>query len=430
MMKLNRRRTLRVLIVVLFFVSGFFSVRYFHRPRIRLGEHYLFVNYRAKVNPKKNYHLQLWDYRWPGVDGDQWYEPFITELVKEFEKANPNIRVELSLLDFYDGPLEFSKALASGSVPDVYCSAYDIPEFNYRWQIPAGIFLKPEELNEYYPSLRKRLTSENYLLTLPRWSVPLIWVGNRTLLEKAGLSVEGIQKQGWVWGDYTKIKERAEYSCIGNLSANGLLTQIVSQKPSLSPSLILKTLDIFNGPLPWKSDLEANMIHLFLSGKLPLIAGVRPTVYDFLRQKAAASHLGWEPVLLPPPSEQSRRIILPVENGVIGIYRHHKSGGDDQLAAAARLAFFLSVNRQTHPWQRLKVVPATPTTAKQWAQNLEPNDGNRLLVDWLAEADVYSLRRSPDYQGKVYPGLKNYLMGRVSRDELEKIIVQNYFGRK
>jgi hypothetical protein len=294
----------------------------------------------------------------------------------------------------------------------------------------VGIFLKPEELNEFYPSLKKLLTFDDCLLTLPRWAIPLIWIGNRVLLEKAGLSVEKIQKQGWTWDDFTKVKDRTEYSSIGNFSADGLLTQVVSQRSNLSPSMVLKILDSSNGPLPWKSDLEANMIHLFLSGKAPLLAGVRPIVYDFIRRKATTSHLGWEPVLLPPPSEQYDRINLPVKNGVIGIYRHHKSGGDDQLAAAARLALFLSINRQTHPWQRLKVVPATPSAAKQWAQYLEPNDNNRFLVNWLAKADLYSLMPCLDYQGKVYPGLKNYLMGKIGGDELEKIIVQNYFEEK
>lgn len=424
------RRALIVILLVIFFLTGFFSVRYFQRPRIRLGGHYLTVNYRAKINPKKNYLLRLWDYKWPGTDGDQWYEPYIAGTIKDFEKANPNIRVELSLLDFINGPQEFTKALASGAAPDVYCSAYDIPEFNYRWQIPAGLFLKPEELNEYYPNLRKLLTFENYLLTLPRWSAPAVWIGNRALMEKAGLSVEKIQKQGWSWQDLKKIINEAAPRCIGNFSACGLLTQLISQKSNPGPGSILNILETSNGPLPWKSDLEADMIHLFLSGKVPLIAGVRPIIYDFIRKKTTTSHTGWEPVLLPPPWKRPGKIILPVENGVIGIYRHQKTGGDDQLAAAARLAFFLSTNRRVIPWQRLKVVPAVPAVARQWAKGPESAEDSKLLLNWLAEANLYSLMRCPDYQTKVYPGLKGFLMGKVNREEFEKIIIQNYFQEK
>lgn len=420
-----RKKVFSIMAVILFFLIGFFSVRYFHRPRIRLGDHYLRVNYRAKINPKKNYRLQLWDYKWPGAEGDQWYEPFIAETIRDFEKANPNIKVELSLLDFKDGPQQFTKALALGAAPDVYCSAYDIPEFNHQWQIPVGIFLKPEELNEYYPNLRKLLTFDNYLLTLPRWSAPSIWIGNRALMEKAGLSVEKIQKQGWRWQDLIKFKGITVSSCIGNFSANGLLTQLVSQGSDPNPGSILNIIEISNGPLPWKSDLEADMIHLFLSGKVPLLACVRPIMYDFIKQKTLTTHTGMEPVILPPPSELSGRICLPVENGVIGIYRRHQTVGDDQLAAAARLAFFLSVNQQIIPWQRLKLIPPVPAVAQQWAQGLKPDD-YLVLVNWLAGADLYSLKPCQDYQTKVYPIIKGFLLGKVRREELEEIILQNY----
>lgn len=423
------KRIIYVIIAVFFFLIGFFSVRYFHRPRIRLGDQYLKVNYRAKINPKKNYCLRLWDYKWPGAEGDQWYEPFIAKTVGDFEKAYPNIKVELSLLDFRDGPHHFSKALASGDAPDVYCTAFDIPEFNYRWQIPVGIFLNPDELNEYYPNLRKLLSFDNYLLTLPRWSAPAIWIGNRALLEKAGLSAEKIQNQGWSWQDFAKLKGIIVPSCIGNFSANGLLTQLVSEGSNPNPSSILNIVEISNGPLPWQSDLEAEMIHLFLSEKIPLLASVRPIIYDFIKQKTLTDHSGLEPVILPSPSAMPGKIRLPVENGVIGIYRRRQTAGDDQLAAAARLAFFISVNQQIIPWQRLKLIPAVPALARQWAQGLQSDDYLG-LVNWLARSEVYSLKPCRDYQNKVYPSIKGFLLGKVGREQLEEIIRQSYDLKK
>lgn len=424
------RRTLSVILVILFFFIGFISVRYLNRPRIRLGDHYLTINYRAKINSKKTYHLKLWDYKWPGAEDDTWYQPIIERVIKDFEKENPNIRVELSLLDFKEGPKEFSKALASGAAPDVYCSAYDIPEFNYQWQIPAGIFLKPQELNEYYPKLRKLLTLENYLLTLPRWSVPGVWIGNRALMEKAGLSVEKIQKQGWSWQDLIEIKERTKPICIGNFSATGLFSQILAVDGSnQTHSDISRVLDIFNlinGPLPQQSDYETNMFQLFLSGKVMFLGGVRPIIYDFIKQKATTTGVRWEPTLLPIPCDKPGKIILPVESGVIGIYRSKKSRGDDQLAAATRLAYYISVNRQTVPWERLKVVPAAPVIARKWAKSLA-NGCSGQLVNWFAEGDFVNIKVSPGYQEEIYPGIKGFLSGKTSYQELESIIMKNYY---
>ncbi len=424
------RRTLVIILVVLFFLVGFFSVRYLNRPRIRLSGRYLTVNYRAKINPKKNYHLKLWDYKWPGPDGDTWYQPFIMKAIKDFENENPNIRVELTLLDFKDGPKEFAKALALGRAPDVYCSAYDIPEFNYQWQIPVGIFLKPQDLNIYYSSLRKLVTFDNYLLTLPRWSAPGIWIGNSELMEKAGLSAGEIQKNGWSWQDFTKLNERTEPICLGNYNYNGLLTQLLSydgiEESNNSPGLVLDFLNYINGPLPQKSDLEVNMFHLFLSGKAMFLGGVRPIIYDFIRQKTIEYQTGWEPVLLPIPCEQSGKVIIPVENGVIGVYRNNRTGSDDQLAAAARLAYYISTYPQIVPWQKLKVVPAVPDIAQQWAKSSESTESSEQLIKWFAEANLCSLKLCPNYQTEVYPVLKGFLKGKITREDLERIILKNY----
>jgi hypothetical protein len=62
-----RKRTLwGAFLSALFLASFFISFHYFsQRPRVRLGEHVIFCNPRAKINPKKVYHLKLWDYDWP-----------------------------------------------------------------------------------------------------------------------------------------------------------------------------------------------------------------------------------------------------------------------------------------------------------------------------------------------------------------------------
>ena len=381
-----RRRTLYVIIVIFLFLIGFFSVRYLKRPRIRLGKHLININYRAKINLKKTYHLKLWDYQWPGVNGENWYQPFISKIVADFEKENPNIKVEFRLLDFRSGPGEFSKALASGDAPDVYCSAYDIPDFNYRWQIPAGIFLKTQELEVFYPELKNLLTFEEHLLSLPRWSVPGVWIGNSHLMENEGLSVKKIQTQGWSWEDLTKLEQRPGPICIGNYSVKGFLPQLLSVYSSSTEAngkRVLDFINYINGPLPQPLDYEADMLQRFLSGKTLFLAGVRPIVYDFIKRKAIEGKIPWTPTLLPVPSEKPGRIILPLESGVIGIYRNKRSKGDDQLAAAARLAHYICVYPQTTPWERLMVIPAVPALAEKWSKNLGEGYYDH-LTDWLS----------------------------------------------
>lgn len=417
------RKLVYAIVTVIFFGIGFFSVRYLSRPRIRLGGRYLTVNYRAKINPKKNYHLRLWDYGWPGPDEGAWYRNFMEAAVRDFEKENSNIRVELSLLDFSEGPAIFAEALAAGRAPDVYCTAYEIPEFSYEWQIPAGIFLKPEESAVYYPRLRKLVTMDNYLLMLPRWSVPGIWVGNRSLMEKEGLSVEQIQKVGWSWRDLSGIGKPTKPVCIGNLSANGFLPQLLSIYPEKSESNIRhlgEILNLIKGPASRGYDYEGNMFQLFLSGRVMFIGGVRPKIYEFLNEKAGRMKTGWEPVILPIPADVPR-LVLPVENSVIGVYRHQKTGGDDQVAAAVKLAYFISTYQQIDPWRRLNVIPAVPDLARKWAADFGADPALR-LVEWFNEAELHNIKVFPGYQTAVYPGLKNFYSGKSDLDEMERII--------
>lgn len=426
-----RRRALMTILIIFFFLSAFFSTRYLNRPRIRLGENLIYLNYRAKINPQKTYHLKCWDYQWPGINGEEWYQQFITSVIKDFEEENPNIKVDLCLLDFQSGPQQFSKALALGKAPDVYCSAYDNPEFNYEWQIPVGVFLKSEEINIYYPGLRKLLTLENHQLTLPRWAAPGIWIGNRALMEKAGLNVERIQKQGWIWDDLLKIRLKTEPICAGNFSANGLLAQLLSVGDSRTQGNNQSALEFIshvNGPVPQKFDYEVSMLPLFLMGKTMFLGGVRPIIYDFVKRKVTEGRIPWEAVLLPVPSEKPGGIILPVEYGEIGIYRHRKTKGDDQLAAAARLAYYLSICHQTAPWERLKVVPAVPAIAENWAKNL--GEGYSNLIQWLDEGQIHNLEINRKYQEVVYPVLKSFLNGKISRPEMESLIKKYYFASK
>jgi hypothetical protein len=428
-MILIRRKFISVILVIFFFLIGFLSAHYLRRPRIRLGEHLIYINYRAKINPKKNYQLKLWDYKWPGPEGDNWYQPFIHNVVADFEREYPNIKVEINLLDFQSGSEEFIKALALGEAPDVYCSAYDIPKFNYRRQIPVGIFLKPEELNVFYPGLKKLVTFNNYQLTLPRWSSPGIWIGNRKLMEKVGLSVDKIQKQGWRWQDLTALNEKTAPVCAANYGANGLLSQLLattSDNRSLSDiGRVLDIISFINGPLPQKSDYEANMLQLFLSGKTLFLGGIRPIIFDFIKQKVIERGIPWEPVLLPVPTEKAGRFIQPVESSVIGIYRHKMTKGDDQIAAAARLAYFISIYRQTTPWERLKVIPAVPTIAERCVTKLG-KEYYGYLTYWLNWGDIVKIETGQRYYEEVYPGLKDYLNGKINRQEIEGII-KEYF---
>ena len=92
---------------------------HFYRPRVKIGDHYIILNPKAKINPKRQYKLTLWDYNWPVKNGSEDYRFFLQKAVGRFQTLYPNIDVEIKLLDILSGHEEMAQALKTGELPDV-----------------------------------------------------------------------------------------------------------------------------------------------------------------------------------------------------------------------------------------------------------------------------------------------------------------------
>ncbi|MCL6589900.1 MAG: extracellular solute-binding protein [Firmicutes bacterium] len=433
---IRKRAFWGLLLAVLFLVSFFISARYFsQRPRVRLGEHVIFCNPRARINPKKLYHLKLWDYEWPVNQKQGGYKAFLQKAVADFRKVYPNIEVEITLLDLLKGPQQFTQALQSGLAPDVYCSAFTIPPFDYQRQIPVGFYLKKEEMEAYYPSLLNLTLRHDIVCYFPRWTTPGIWAGNRQLLEKAGLSPVQLQQQGWslstFWDTASKTPPGV-FLLVGNPAYNGFFTQLAGGfTASKSGTFQLNglktgstrvnyTIDQLAGLITRRKippDFDSNMMGHFLAGKSMFLAGVRPVLFRFLKERATANQSAWDPVLLPPPSPLWPKQLLLVENSVIGVYRNKFTRGNDQLTAAVKLGQFLSMYRNVTPYQEMMAIPAVKANARLWKMKLEGlGAGCSFLMNLIEKASLIDLGTAPDYQETVYPVLRDFLAGKITKE--------------
>jgi len=61
-MLIIRRRTILLVIFVLLFVISAIMVYNERRTRIKIGDRYLRLNTQVKLDPQKQYLLELWDY--------------------------------------------------------------------------------------------------------------------------------------------------------------------------------------------------------------------------------------------------------------------------------------------------------------------------------------------------------------------------------
>lgn len=113
------------------------------------------------------------------------------ELVAEFNKKHPNIKVNVEMIDFQNGPEKLITAIQGGTAPDVLFDApgriVDYGRSGYL--VPLNDLIKETGLD-------KDITSENILQAssdgtnywmYPISSAPFVMAVNKTVLEKEGL---------------------------------------------------------------------------------------------------------------------------------------------------------------------------------------------------------------------------------------------------
>jgi hypothetical protein len=431
-----------IIIFVLFFLSGFLVTVLNYRPRVKLGDRYIYCNPNAKLKKDQIYKLQLWDTNWPVLqEGD--YSKYLTRLVRDFQKQYPNVQVRIRLMDLWHGPEQLAAALKANSAPDVYCSAFSIPKFHWKRQIPVGFYLKREEKEAYFPEVRRLVSRYGVECYLPRWIAPTIWVGNQVLFDAVKLPRFPMQTPGYSWEELisgSKKLSKSKYLLVGNLGHNGFFTDLTvdfgagigADGNILSPKGMLKSLHYLNdliGQRRIPTDLESNMLGRFMAGDSLLLAGVRPVMYRFVKWKLSGlgeENKPYEPVIIPPPGVGSKRFLL-TENGVICVYRNRWTTGDDQISAAVKLAQFISVYEQTQPFQEMMLIPAARKNARQWCRALAPQVGDvSSLLDLIENRSLINMPDYRMYQKEIYPVLQEFFARKASyetvRDRLGNVV--------
>lgn len=411
-------------LVLLFLVSFYCSYQYF-KPleKVKIRDREIRVNPRATINPDKDYSLQVWDYDLPLQSCN--YRQYLERAIEGFRKRYPKIKVELRLLDLTTGPAELEAALQKGDPPDVYGSVFALPQYDYKYQVPVGPYLEGTKLDTLYlPQVLKLVSISGVLCYFPR-SVRLnIWIGNRSLMEAAGLPITEIQRNGWTWAQLFAAKEKypsGAYSMAGQVIPYEIMRQILPhgcfvEREGGGPAW--DWLETLKNTQRLPEDFNSNMLGRFLSGKVMLLAGVKPFLFKALRERLVREGAGWEAVALPPPGLAVAKQICPVEVGGFSIYRNPKRGrGSDRIAAAVQLGKYLSQYPNTVPWEEMQVLPAGLPAMERWRRSKTVGEG--AVLDSMVKRGGLSNWKTPSvYPEHVSMILLQYLAGKVSRESV------------
>lgn len=154
-------------------------------------------------------------------DGVGTYEK---EIIKAFEKANPDIKVKLETIDFKSGPEKITTAIEAGTAPDVL---FDAPGRIIQY----GKNGKLAELNDLFTNDFVKDVNNNQIIQAskagdkaymyPISSAPFYMALNKKMLKEAG--VLDLVKEGWTTADFEKVLKalKSKGYTPGSLFSNG-----------------------------------------------------------------------------------------------------------------------------------------------------------------------------------------------------------------
>lgn len=147
-------------------------------------------------------------------------KPTIVELIKQFEKENPNIKVNLTDLTWSDGHEKIVVAFGSGTAPDVLELGSDwVPEFSYQ-DVLLDVTFEAEKSKEEFlmwepATVRDPMDGSQKIFGCPWLLDTRVLFYNKDLMKKAGLNPEKPPRSWNELLDYCKAVNRLKPEAYG-----------------------------------------------------------------------------------------------------------------------------------------------------------------------------------------------------------------------
>ncbi|MDQ7794665.1 MAG: extracellular solute-binding protein [bacterium] len=327
------------------------------------------------LDPNEEYAVRLWDFRYPVgpvlpyEEGGERYRESLQAVLDAFTASFPNVRVEVTLLDFEGGDQALLEALAAGDPPDVFASWWQYPRPDHELVVPVEPYLDPEEAAAYHP-LAWQLAGAG---AWPRWLFPLPILARTAALEG---DPAGRWESGWEWADLlaqaagAARRGTARYGLAAASGESALGWLLASQGaglfgrgPELPRALGWVRQAVEGGALLTGKEADDQAVYLFASGRAAFLLGVNP---------ALARRLLADPtvVALPVPRFAEAAAATPVGAAHLVVFRQRDFKGLEHTRAAVELARWLSRAGELFPGELLLGIPAWGATAGEVSARL------------------------------------------------------------
>ncbi|WP_409343878.1 ABC transporter substrate-binding protein [Paenibacillus sp. MBLB4367] len=147
--------------------------------------------------------VKVWTYPVHGT-----YENDMKDLVAEFNKQYPHIKVEYEVLSWAEGPKKFDVALNAGDPPDLYFSAVNGQYVDTGLLLPLDSHMTKEIKADFVPGALETMQLGGKQYGIPLYQALWGWGANKRILTEAGVDYKKIQEQGWTWSEFTEIAKK------------------------------------------------------------------------------------------------------------------------------------------------------------------------------------------------------------------------------
>jgi ABC-type glycerol-3-phosphate transport system substrate-binding protein len=128
----------------------------------------------------------------------------IKQIVADFEKENPNLKVEIRTIEWLTYDEKLMTMLIGGRTPDVArMSAQWCPRYA-AYNVFADIenLVPQDDLNEFVPSRLASCRYQGKLIGLPQTSISLMTFYNKRIAERAGVKIPQRPEDAWTWSEF------------------------------------------------------------------------------------------------------------------------------------------------------------------------------------------------------------------------------------
>ncbi len=334
-----------------FIINNYYSFNYLYNIILNRG---LQINPRAKINPEKQYTIDIWYYPLFRAAGKNLsMEELLIKIRDDIYNQYPNFELNFRKLSFLDGPKTLIDSVQEGNPPDIYFNINDDIFLNDRYQIPVEWYITEEEKRGFYTVNWHKINQKNHLWGFPFLIEKQVWVANYDLndgldpgkqlfnhLQNSNL--EGLEGKKLFLNIYDTTLIRQLLALMGMKNIQ-ITENTINEKTRKYFKNMYIILDKLRGSSIITSSVKSNIIKELIKGKNIIAGPVNPWLKLYLHEKKI--------------NKAEISVAKAIKIYSINVFTQKDYKGDDHIKAVMEIARYISKNYSFEVAKILKLEP-------------------------------------------------------------------------